>query len=251
MTQTKIGSNQNTLFALGPIVSVANVLEPKLSELQALTNVSEAVKWDGYDFGVEASEQDEDRALTDAAGASSRGYENFGGSVAFYEPVPEDTSSIYRDARNLVSQPHTELAALQRDGHPASLPLAAGQVVNTYHTITDANSRERGDKNRYHTVNFRPKGFVGVNRIIPSSPATAVSISGGASVAVDKAIQLKATYEGNNITVGANWVSSDESVAVVTRHGIVIGISAGEAEITATYPGSAAGSAHEVTVGGA
>jgi hypothetical protein len=245
---TKIKSNGNTGFWLGPASAVADKLDPKLAEALTLTNVSEATKWDGYDFNVEASEQDEDRALTDAAGASSRGYENFGGSVSFYKPRPDDTSSVYRQARNIAGKMHTELTAIQRDGLPASTPFAAGQVVNVFHVISDARQETRGDKNRYWTTNLKSKGYVGINRIIPSAVPTAVAITGTATVAVDKAVQLHATYEGNDITVGAEWKSSDESVAIVTKHGSVIGVSAGTSDITATYPGSAAGTPTEVTV---
>lgn len=248
MPAQKIGSNKNTLLAIGPISAVESVLEPELAELLTLSNVSEAAKWDGYDFGIQASDQDEDRALTDAAGAATRGYENFGGGIAFFMPVPSDTSSVVRQARNLVSTPHTELAVATRDGYPASTPFAAGQVVNVYHVITDANAHQRGDKNRYYTIDFKNKGFVGVNRIIPSAVPTAVAITGPAAVNVGESIQLEAEYEGNDINIGAQWVSSDESVAIVTRHGIVIGVGAGTAEITATYPGSAAGTAHQVAV---
>lgn len=248
MVATKVPSNKFTMFELVAKSSIPDVLRPTLAQLLTAKNVSDAVKWDGYDFNIDASDTDEDRALTDAANAATRGYENFGGSVSFYEPTPTDTTSIYRQARNLVSVPKTELAAIQRDGMPASAAFAAGQVVNTYHVITDANSRERGDKNRYYSIDFKPKGYVGVNRIIPSAAPTAVTITGTATVTVGKATQLKATYEGNRITTGATWVSSDETKAIVTPHGLVIGVAAGTAQITATYPGSAAGTATAVTV---
>lgn len=249
MPAKKINSNKNTLLALGPVSAIEDFLNPQLSEANSLTNVSDAVKWDGYDFNVEASEQDEDRALTDAAGAATRGYENYGGPVPFFSPTPADTSSIVRQARNIVGKPHTELAVITRDGYPASAPFAAGQVVNAFHVITDANTEQRGDKNRYYTVDMKAKGYVGVNRILPSSPATAVDITGPSSVDVGEGIQLHAEYEGNDITIGAQWVTSDEAVAIVTPHGIVIGVSNGEVEITATYPGSATGSPRSITVG--
>lgn len=248
MAEQKISSNQNTALHLAPVTAVADTLRPLLPEAQSATNVSEAVKWDGFDFNIEASEQDEDRALTDAAGAATRGYENFGGNVSLYKPQASDATSIYRTARNIVGKSHTELVAFQRDGLPASTPFAAGQVVNVFHVITDARSEQRGDKNRYYTVNLKSKGHVGINRILPSSVPTAVAITGSAAVAAGEAVQLKAVYEGNDITVGAEWRSSDEAVATVTKHGIVIGVSAGTADITATYPGSAASTAHEVEV---
>lgn len=250
MPATKIISNKNTLLALAPKSLFPDVRTPTLAQLQAATNVSEAVKWDGYDLKLDTSDTDEDRALTDAANAATRGYENFGGTVSFYEPTPTDTSSIYRVARNMVAVPQTELVAIQRDGMSAAAPFAAGQVVNIFHVITDANSRERGDKNRYYKIDFKKKGFVGVNRIIPSASPKAVTVTPGSSLAVTvgKAIQLRATYEGNDITVGATWISSDVTKAVVTPHGLLIGIAAGSANITATYPGSAAGSPIAATV---
>ncbi|MDL5351100.1 Ig-like domain-containing protein [Microbacterium sp. zg-YB36] len=248
MPATKISSNKHTALHIGVRAAIADVETAILPELQALTNASNVTKWDGYDFGVEASETDEDRVLTDAATAATRGYENFGGSIAFFPPLPGEVGTPERAVRSLVSTPHTELVLTQRDGYAASAAWAPGQVYNAFHVITDANSEQRGDKNRFYTIDFRPKGAVGINRIVPSLTPTAVAITGPAAVGVGESIQLRAAYEGNDITVGAVWVSSDESIAVVTPHGKVIGIADGEVEITATYPGSAAGTAHEITV---
>lgn len=248
MVAAKINSNKNTALFIGVISAVADVTKPTLAELNTLLNASDYVKWDGYDFGVEASEQDEDRVLTDSATAASRGYENFGGTIAFFPPLPTDTSSVARQVRSLVSTPHTELVLVQRDGYAADAAWDEGQVFNAFHVITDANAELRGDKNRYYTINFKNKGFAGINRIVPTASPAAVVIGGTPAVDVDETIQLTATYEGNNITVGATWASSDETVAIVTPHGKVIGVSAGTADISATYPGSAAGTPTEVTV---
>lgn len=248
MVATKIKSNSNTALHAGVISAVADIEKQTLAELNALLNASDDVKWDGYDFNVEASDTDEDRVLTDSATATTRGYENFGGTIAFFPPLPGDSTSKTRQLRSLVSTPHTELVLIQRDGYPASAAFAAGQVYNAYHVISDANAELRGDKNRYYTIAFKSKGKVGINRIVPSSTATPVAITGGTTVAVGESIQLKAAYEGNDITVGAVWVSSDESVAVVTPHGLVIGVGAGSVSISATYPGSAAGTPKAITV---
>jgi hypothetical protein len=248
MPATKIASNKNTYLGVAVKSAVADVDKPTLPELQTFINASDDTKWDGYDFGVEASEADEDRVLTDASTAATRGYENAGGSVAFFPPMPTDTTSKTRQLRQLVSTPHTELVLAQRDGYPASAPWAAGQVFNAFHVISDANSEQRGDKNRYYTINFKSKGKVAINRIVPSLTPTAVAITGPTAVEIGESIQLRAAYETNDITVGAKWVSSDESIAVVTPHGKVIGVGAGSVNITATYPGSAAGTPKAITV---
>lgn len=248
MPEKKIASNKNTGLWIGPKSAVPDIYNATLAQLLTLTNVSSATKWDGYDFGIEASEQDEDRVLTDSATASTRGYENFGGPIAFFAVDPTDAGSVERQARNLVSTPHTELVIVTRDGYPASTPFSVGQIVNVYHVITDANAHQRGDKNRYYTIDFKAKGGVAVNHIIPSAAATPVAITGATTVASGAVIQLNAIYEGNDITVGAKWVVDDPTAAEVTKHGLVIGEGAGSVSITATYPGSAAGTAHAVTV---
>lgn len=248
MVAQKIKSNKNTALFVGVKSAVPDVLAPTLAQLNTLLNASDHVKWDGYDFGVEASEQDEDRVLTDSATAASRGYENFGGPISFFPPLTTDTTSTARQVRSTVSTPHTELVTVQRDGYAADAAWDEGQVFNAFHVITDANAELRGDKNRYYSIDFKNKGFAGINRIVPSAVATAVAITGTPAVSVGESIQLKAAYEGNDITVGAVWVSSDETVAIVTPHGRVIGVSAGTADISATYPGSAAGTPTEVTV---
>lgn len=248
MPATKISSNKNTGLFAGVKSAVADVYKPTKAELDTLTNASDDTKWDGYDFKIDSSDTDEDRVLTDSSTTSTRGYENFGGSISFFPPLPTDSTSKARVVRQLVSTPHTELVLAQRDGYPASAAWAAGQVFNDYHVITDANNEQRGDKNRYYSINFRQKGGVGVNRIVPSAVATAVAITGGSTVTAGASIQLKGTYEGNDITVGADWVSSDETKAVITPHGRVIGIAAGTVNISATYPGSAAGTPKSITV---
>lgn len=248
MVAAKLNANKNTALFLATIASVSDVRTISAAELATFTNASDHVKWDGYDFGIEASDQDEDRVLTDSSTAATRGYENFSGPISFFPPAIGDTSSTAYTVRSLVSTPHTELAVLQRDGYAADAAWAAGQIYNSFHVITDANKELRGDKNRYYSIDFKSKGYTGINRIVPSGSPTAVTITGTASVNVDETTQLRAAYEGNDITIGATWVSDDEAVAIVTPHGKVIGVSAGTANISATYPGSAAGSPTVVTV---
>lgn len=248
MTSTKIISNKNVRFDVGPETAIADWDHLTLAELNSLTNVSEATKWDGFDLGLQASEQDEDRALTDGDGAATRGYENFGGTSSFFTPTPKDVSSVYRVAKNLLGKMHTEIAAVVRPAIPASAPWAPGQIYNAYHTITDANKRLRGDKNRYWTTDFKQKGRSIVNGIVPSASPKPVAITGPTSATAGGTAQLRATYEGVDITVGAEWASSDNSVAEVSKHGIVIAKRTGSAKITATYPGSAASTEHAITV---
>lgn len=249
MTATKIVSNKNVGVFIGPATAIADITAPTLAELNTLVNVSDAIQWNQFTFNVQASKTDTDRELTAGVDAASRGYDAFNGNMNFYTPTPLDTSSIYRVAKNLVAVPHTELAVVIRSGVSASAAWAAGQVFNSYHVITDANKQNRGPKDRYYTINFLEKGFCGINRIVPSATANAVTVTPGTlTVTVGHALQMKSVYEGNDVTIGATYTVSDETKAVVTKHGIIIGIAAGTPTVTVSYPGSAAGTPETITV---
>lgn len=237
---------------IGPETAIADYTQPTLAELQSLTNVSGAVNWDSFDFNVQASGTADDRTLTDAAGAKSRQTANFGGNIEFVTPQPTDTTSIYRTAYSILSGDRPRLAVVIRVNKSNGLPIAAGDVLNAYHVLADAHSIVRASQNKPsygYKVNFTPQNDLGINRIAPASTATAVTLSPSTLSVTSGSVKfLKATYQGVNVTIGAQYTSSDPTKAVVTEHGAVIAIAAGSTNITATYPGSLASTAVAVTV---
>lgn len=69
-------TNNHLAWLFGPESALTEeqwVEGPSLAAVQSLTNLSAAVKVDGTDFNVEASEQVDDRSFADQAGAQSRG----------------------------------------------------------------------------------------------------------------------------------------------------------------------------------
>lgn len=250
MTETRVLSNQRITIAIGPDTAIADYDAPTLPEVQSLKNVSEATKFDGLDFNISASDQSDDRSLTDAAGAQSRSFTQFGGGMAFFTPRPDDLTSILRQARNIVGKPRQKLAVAIRTVKLNSLGFVAGDQVNVFRVITDANRHAAGDVSYSYSIDLKPQDKVGVNRILPSLVPKAVVLTplGPLTGVVGGVDFLQATYEGRNITVGAEYVSSNPLVAEVSKHGIIRFLSAGTADITATYPGSAPGTAVAVTV---
>ena len=113
---TKVLSNQRVTVLAGLASAIADWNEVELSELQALQNVSGAVNWDAFELNLQASQQSDDRTLTDGAGAQSRGFTNFGGTLQFVNPRPDDASSIFRTAYNIFSTPRVELVVAVRYG---------------------------------------------------------------------------------------------------------------------------------------
>lgn len=81
----------------------------------------------------------------------------------------------------------------------------------------------------------------------PPKPDPRVTIEGGLSVNVGGTLQLTAkTSDG--VDSGYAWASSDGAVALVDADGKVVGVSAGEAIITATGQDTGASGAHGVVV---
>jgi uncharacterized protein YjdB len=86
--------------------------------------------------------------------------------------------------------------------------------------------------------------------VLTAATPAAVILTPGSTLAVTVGSVkfLTASFEGVNVTIGATYVSDNPAVATVDKHGIVTGVSAGTANITATYPGSAPSTALAVTV---
>jgi hypothetical protein len=249
MTNTRVLSNQRVTVLIGPDTAIADYTQPKLAELLTLTNVSEAIRWNGFDFNIAASASDTDVSLTDAAGSKARSYATFGGHIAFFTPKPTDTTSILHTARQLVKVPRTRIAVAIRVVTLNTQGAAIGDVWNVYRTITDTNTHERGKVSYAYSIAFKPQDDVGVNRVITAASPGKVILTPGATLAatVGSVKFITATFEGVNVTKGATYVSDNPAVATINSHGILTAVTAGTANITATYPGSAVSTTLAVT----
>lgn len=254
MADTSVMTNGHLGWFAGPDSAITDAhwdSGPTLAELQTLQNYSGTVKVDGTDFNVEASEQVEDRSFADQAGAQSRGAAQASGSIEIYTPGKNDTTSINAKGWDTFATPRTKLALAQRPVKAQGAPIAAGDELNVYRVQTDAGTHNRNDASRTLGTTLLLQDDIHINYIVPAAVPTAPTItpSGPQDLAEDEVLFLKVSYQGRNITAGAKYTSSDESVAVVTNHGIVIGVGAGIAEITVSYPGAAEAEPIEVTVG--
>lgn len=251
VNDTRVLSNQRVSVFIGPASGIANWTNgPTIAEGAALLNVSGAVNWDAFDLNLAKSDASDRRTLTDAAGAKARSFNNFGGSIEFVTPKPSDTSSIYRQTYNILKGDRVDLAVVIRTVTLNSAALAAGDVVNVYHAMSDSQALKRTDTDYGYAIKFLPQDDVGVNCIVPSSTPTKVTLTptptGTATVGTP--VFLKAIYEGNNITVGATYAVDDATKGTVTPHGILIPAAVGSISVTATYPGSAAGTPTVFTI---
>lgn len=247
-------ANRRVTVWLGAANAIANLAAPAITEINAMLMVSAAIRWDGFDFGAQESDQVDDRSLDDDAGAVLRGFAQFGGAIPFFMPKKTDTSSILRTTFNLVKTPRTELLVVERVGFKSTNQVAAaGDIVNVYRILTDGfNPDTEGDGGYAYIVNFLPKGDIYPWTTVPAAAPASITLVGGATLALTAAgtaVGLRgATYQGFDLTSRATWVSSAPNIATVDSHGIIQAKAAGSASITATYPGATASTACTVTV---
>lgn len=249
---TKVLSNQNVTVWVGPDTAIADYNAPKTSEVNSLTNYSEAIKWSGFDFAPSASKQESDTSLTDAAGAQTRSYAQWGGHLSFWNPLPGAVAGdVFYDARQAFRVQRQFMAVVVRINKSNTLPAVDGDEVYAFRVMNDAIAQSRGTASLYYTVSLLSQGSEGVNAILaPATPAAlTVSVDAGTdSIAVGGVVRLRAVTQGKNVTVGTTWSVDDPTLATVTPHGVVIGLAAGSVNVTASYPGAAASTPTAITV---
>jgi hypothetical protein len=172
----KVLSNQRVAVRAGLASAISSWAHPTLAELTALTDVSGAVNWNSFDLNIQASDQKDDRTLTDAAGAQSRSpYVNFGGNLQFVMPRTDDSASVFRTAYNIFSTMRVELVVAVRYGKLNSVAPAAGDRWTFYHVIVDQVSFGQGDVSKFYQVNLKPRDDIAVNYIVPVATPTAIT----------------------------------------------------------------------------
>jgi len=252
MVATKVISNKRVTVFAGPATAITDWDEPEYADIADLENVSGAVNWDSYDFGVQSSPQNDDRTLTDEAGAQSRGETAFGGSVQFVMPKPDDSTSIYRIASDVFRTPGADLAVAVRTVTLNSVGAVDGDEINLYHVESNVPSHGKNDVSHFYDVALLPKDDVLVGYIVPNATATAATLTPSAAItdaSVGDTGQITASYEGRNISVGAIWTSSLPAVVEVGPQGAWVAKAVGgPALITARAPGGLVSTAKSITV---
>ena len=244
----KVLSNQRVTVLAGLASAIADWKDIELSELLALRNVSGAVNWDAFELNLQASQQSDDRTLTDGAGAQSRGFTNFGGTLQFVNPRPDDASSVFRTAYNIFSTPRVELVVAVRYGKQNSLPPVAGDKWTIYHVITDAVSFGQNDVSKFYGVNLIARDDIVVGYIVPPGTPVAIIVTGGSTAAVGGLVFASAAYQNWDVTKQVKWVSSDETKLIQVHPGIFKAVAAGTPTLIVTYPGATASTAKTITI---
>lgn len=245
MTDTRVYGNKRRTIAVG-LDSANPFADTEFAtdeELNALLNISSAVKWDSTDLAMQESDKIDDRVLTDSAGAQRRGFPQFGGSLNLL--TPKDLNNIVDVAVKafaLFKTPRTVLWIADRVGPLNSTPFVAGQRINRYKIAVDAKKNQTsGDTSYSYTIKLVPQGDVFPQEIVAGATPLKITTSGhkaALSLATAPYTWGQAKLGESTVTTQANWTSSHPEIAVVDGRGLVTALSAGTTDIVASIPGA-------------
>ena len=253
MTDIRMPSSGNVRAWFTPSNGFAIPEAPTAVELNASLDISDAISWNDFDFGTQASTTTSDPAITAKGNVTSRGTSQYGGGLSFYYPGAfNDNTNKYSLVFDALRLPGTvgfitirvdgaELyTTTSNAGHPGTL-AQANDLVSVYKVETSGYAESiTGEEAFRYTVSFLPKGVLASNVVVratAAAPTVAIlPLTGAASVASKTKVALTATVNTRRHTRGVKWASSAPNIATVSANGIVTPVAVGTANITATYP---------------
>jgi hypothetical protein len=251
MPDTRFPSSGNIRVWWVPANGFANWKAPTAAEIAAGIDVSDAISWNDKDFGVQASNQNSDPAITAKGNQQDRGAAQYGGTFSFYYPKDRtDTSNKYsivyealRVARTtgyfVVRVDGKELTTTSgTTANPGTL-AATGDFVNVFRVQTGGYAESiTGEEAFRYSISFLPKGQVQTRAIVRanSTPVAPVIVGTGGSGAAGTKVALEATLVSRKYTRGVIWKSTDSTKVTVSANGVFTRVATGTANITATDP---------------
>lgn len=248
MTDIKVPASGNIRVWWALENAFSNWQAPTQTELRACLDISDSISWNDFDFGLQASNTIDDPAITAIGKVSDRGAAQFGGGLSFYYPGAfGDASNDYSLTYDALDQPRTRgFLVIRIDGEESS-PLAnTGDLVHVFRVMTDGYAESiTGEEAFRYTITFLSQGDLAVRTVVGGgsvvTPSTLTVASGAKS-------RLSATVGGRKYTNGVKWSSSNPTKATVSSAGVVTGVAAGSATITATFEATGGTDTTAVTV---
>lgn len=234
-----------------PAGGIANLNAPTAAEINAGIPLSDGIAWENYELAASESDAVDDRSLMDKGNATSRGAAQFGGTLSFFRPSdPTDMTHPYSQAFAAFRTPRAYgylVTRVLQNTEGVQNPAATGEDISVFYFVADTFIDDtEGDDSVKFTVNFQPQGQL---RVYTKVAGGTISVDPATlSLAVDAVGKVRALVGGDDVSAGATWTTSDPEVAAVNTHGVVRGVAAGTATITATYPGTTGTATTSVTV---
>ncbi len=251
MTDIRLPSSGNMKVRWHAVNAFANPAKPTPAEVNGGLDITDDISWNDYDFGLQASNTNSDPSLKSKSNVSDRGAMQYGGGISLYLPRDfNDLSNTHAAAHAALSKPRTiGWISIQLDGEMSesntptytggiTQTAASGDLIDLFKVMTGGYANAiTGEEAFRETITLLQQGDAYVNAIVATTLTVDVTPA-TASVASGAKTKLHTTVNGRDFTYGVRYSSSDTTKATVSQNGVVTGVAAGTATITATYAGA-------------
>lgn len=246
MTDTKIAATGNLTAWFGTSAAFANPAKPTVAELNACIDITQAIAYDNFGFGFQASNKNSDPSWADTGNVQTRGFANYSGSISFFYPAAFDvaTDNTYLTWDALDQRLTIGYLIFRFDGTKVTSAAVANDFVRVYKVQTDAWSDvNTGEVNFKYTVSFQPQGVAYIDAVVATTaPVPILTVGPGTatiSLASEKRRNTIAYRTGRQLATNGTpsfftYSSSDTTKATVDNNGVVTGVAIGTASIVAT-----------------
>lgn len=226
-------------------VKVAWILDSALTEkefplaatIAGALELTDAISWKNFKLGADTSADIDDRSLLDLGNAVSRGAAKYGANLSFFrDQNSTDITSSYRNAFEAFRTRQTIGWLIVRVNKVASLPWAAGDEVSLYRLMANTTSdTTAGEETSKFVVDFLAQGALHVHTMLGGAGAITGVPTTLAKTVAGGPFQLQPVLAGASIVSRAKYVSSDLTMATVSRGGTVVPIAPGSPTISVSY----------------
>lgn len=256
----RIESNERTAVWVAPTgtaTGVTDVHEPLADEINntggasGAVSVAEAISFNDWSFGIEASESTNEPSLADSSSYEEFGQANFGGSFSPYYPADyDDPSNPISVLYDLVDVPGSRQDIITRiDGDISESASASdGDFVSVYRVQRESeqNPFTAGESKRY-VAGFIPKSDFAHLVTVGDQTVTAIE---PASYAAGSRGRIRASQNGRDTTNRLRFRSDDPDVIEVYPGGFfeITGSASDTATVTIEDPNTGDNDVVAVTV---
>lgn len=246
MTNTKKPVTGNLTAWWGTAAAFANPNNPTVAELGACIDITQALSYDNFGFGAQASNKTSDPSWADTGNVQTRGFANYSGTITFFFPAAFDvaTDNTFLTWDALHARLTVGFLVFRYDGTKLNATAGANDFVNVYKVQTDAwTDLNIGENSFKYTVAFEPQGMMYKSAVVGTpAPVPVLNIGPGTatiSLAAEKRRNTIAYRTGRQVSNNGTpsyftYTSSDTTKATVDTNGVITAVAIGSANITAT-----------------